>query len=109
MNDLQLLRLDAIQPLPALATRASEGQAVHYGIRPTDLVLADQGIAAQVVVVEPTGAETELLLQIGEQTLVLVMHGRTRAQPDDTVYLAVDAARAHVFDGTPGGNSARLG
>ena len=43
-----------------------------------------------MVVVEPTGAETELLLQIvggTTQQLVVVMHGRTAARPDDTVYL----------------------
>jgi len=99
--------LDAVWPLPAGVGK--EGQAVHYGIRPTDLVLADQGIPAQVVVVEPTGAETELLLQIGKHSLVLVMHGRTRARPDEIVYLSVDASKAHVFDATPGGHGARLG
>jgi multiple sugar transport system ATP-binding protein len=72
---------------------------VHYGIRPGDLTLANAGIAAQVVVVEPTGAETELLLQIGPQQLTLVLHGRTAAQPGDTVHLAIDGAKAHVFDG----------
>jgi multiple sugar transport system ATP-binding protein len=91
-------------PVPAGLGR--DGLAVHYGIRPTDLMLADSGIAAQVIVVEPTGAETELLLQIGAQPLVLVMHGRTAAQPGQTVYLAVDAAKAHVFDRASG---ARLG
>jgi multiple sugar transport system ATP-binding protein len=30
------------------------------------------------------------------------MHGRTAAQPDDTVHLRVDTANAHVFDGTSG-------
>jgi multiple sugar transport system ATP-binding protein len=83
-----------------------EGQTVHYGIRPTDLALAERGIAATVVVVEPTGAETELLLQVGAgdaaQQLVLVMHGRTAAQPGDTVQLSLDAASAHVFDGESG-------
>jgi len=33
---------------------------------------------------------------------VLVMHGRTDAQPDDIVHLAVDAAKAHVFGGATG-------
>jgi multiple sugar transport system ATP-binding protein len=80
-----------------------EGQAVHYGIRPTDLVLGSEGIPAKVVVVEPTGAETELLLQVGEEQLVVVMHGRTQAQPDDTVYLTLDPAKAHVFDAASGG------
>jgi hypothetical protein len=72
---------------------------VHYGIRPTDLQLADSGIAAQVVVIEPTGAETELLVEVGGQQLVVVMHGRTTARPDDTVHLRVDTDKAHVFDG----------
>jgi len=94
-------------PLPSRI--AAEGQAVHYGIRPTDLELASDGIPAKVVVVEPTGAETELLVQVGDQQLVVVMHGRTTARPDDTVSLALDAAKAHVFDGTTGGQNARLG
>jgi multiple sugar transport system ATP-binding protein len=50
-------------------------------------------------VIEPTGAETELLLQIADQQLVLVMHGRTQVQPGDTVYLQFDAAKVHLFDG----------
>jgi len=81
-----------------------DGQAVHYGIRPSDIGLATdgQGIAAKVVVVEPTGAETELLLQVGELQLVVVIHGRTAAQPDDTVFLAIDADKAHVFDAASG-------
>jgi multiple sugar transport system ATP-binding protein len=77
-----------------------EGQAVHYGIRPGDIHLAPNGhgIAARVIVVEPTGAETELLLQVDALQLVVVIHGRTAARPDDTVYLAIDAEKAHVFD-----------
>ena len=99
--------------LAALADRpgaARHGQPVHYGIRPGDLTLAAAGIPAEVVVIEPTGAETELLLQVGRgdgaghtaQQLVLVMHGRTNARPGDTVHLSIDAAKAHVFDGANG-------
>jgi multiple sugar transport system ATP-binding protein len=91
--------LGARWPLPAGVGKASEGQRVHYGIRPTDLQLSDSGIPARVVVIEPTGAETELLLEVGGQQLVLVMHGRTEAKPDDTVFLALDAVKAHAFDG----------
>ena len=54
------VRGDAVEALgarwPLVGTIGAEGQEVDYGIRPTDLVLADQGVAAQVVVVEPTGA-----------------------------------------------------
>ena len=88
-------------PVPS-TVNGNDGQAVSYGIRPGDLSLADAGVAAKVFVVEPTGAETELLLQVGDAQLTLVMHGRTIAQPDDTVHLAIAAAHAHVFDQASG-------
>ena len=58
---------------------AKVGMAVHYGIRPGDIEIgtAGQGIAAKVVVVEPTGAETELLLDVGGTEMIVVLHGRT--------------------------------
>ena len=90
-------------PVPA-QIGGSDGQAVHYGIRPGDIHLAPggSGIAAKVIVVEPTGAETELLLQVGDAQIIAVIHGRTAAKPDDTVYLAIDADKAHVFDSAGG-------
>ncbi|MBC8056748.1 MAG: sn-glycerol-3-phosphate ABC transporter ATP-binding protein UgpC [Rhizobiales bacterium] len=90
-------------PVPA-QVNGSEGQAVHYGIRPGDIHLAPagHGIAAKVIVVEPTGAETELLLQIGDVQFVVVIHGRTAAKPDETIHLAIDADKAHVFDTASG-------
>jgi multiple sugar transport system ATP-binding protein len=83
------------------AGQGQNGQTVHYGVRPTDVTLAPQGqgVAAEVVVVEPTGAETELLVKVGEFRLVVTLHGRTDAQPGQTVWLQVDAARVHLFDG----------
>ena len=84
--------------MPSNLSNVSEGQQVYFGIRPSDLFLASSGIAAKVVVVEPTGAETELLLQIGEQSFTLVMHGRTSVNPDDIVYLQFDPNKAHIFD-----------
>jgi multiple sugar transport system ATP-binding protein len=93
--------LGAQWPLPP-GMAAAQGRAVQYGIRPSDLALAEQGIPARVVVVEPTGAETELLLDVGGTRLVLVMHGRTEARPDDVVHLALDGAKAHVFDAANG-------
>ncbi|HEX6723218.1 MAG TPA: sn-glycerol-3-phosphate ABC transporter ATP-binding protein UgpC [Burkholderiaceae bacterium] len=93
--------LGARWPVPA-NVGGNDGQAVHYGVRPGDLSLSANGIAAKVFVVEPTGAETEMLLQVGDAQLTLVKHGRTQAVPDDTVHLSVDAAHAHVFDQASG-------
>ena len=88
-------------PLPP-GVQPAEGGTVHYGVRPGDLVLASEGIEARVVVVEPTGAETELLLDVAGTQLVVVMHGRTAAKPEDRVYLRVAPAAVHVFDGQSG-------
>lgn len=78
-----------------------QGQSVHYGIRPTDVTIgsAAEGVPATVVVVEPTGAETELVVQVGDSKLVVVLHGRTTVQPDDVVGLIIKTEKVHLFDG----------
>ncbi len=85
-------------------TQARDGLAVHYGVRPGDISVSTSGggIPAKVIVVEPTGAETELLLEVGKAQLVVVLHGRTAVQPDDIVSLDIPAGKAHVFDGATG-------
>ncbi len=76
------------------------GQAVHYGIRPGDITMveAGQGIAATVVVVEPTGAETEIILQVGETMFTVVLHGRTDVRPDQQIGLEIAVDKVHLFD-----------
>ncbi len=90
-------------PAPQL-TSGTEGQSVSYGVRPGDISLVgpDQGLPAKVIVVEPTGAETELLLQVGSEKIIVVVHGRTQAQPGDTVGLSISAAKTHLFDSQSG-------
>jgi len=82
--------------------QAHDGQSVRYGVRPTDISVSTSGngIPAKVIVVEPTGAETELLLEVGGAQLVVVMHGRTAVQPDDVVHLEIATEKSHVFDAT---------
>jgi multiple sugar transport system ATP-binding protein len=100
-NGAYVEALGAQWPVPHNVA-GSDGQPVSYGIRPGDLSLGGNGIGAKVFVVEPTGAETEMLLQVGDAQLTLVMHGRTQARPDENVQLSVDAASAHVFDQASG-------
>jgi multiple sugar transport system ATP-binding protein len=87
---------------PAAGARASEGQRVTYGIRPEHIELAAAGIASEVVVVEPMGAETELLVRVENQTLTLITHGRSSAGPGERVFLAPQAQHAHLFDAATG-------
>jgi multiple sugar transport system ATP-binding protein len=94
---------------PLADVAAAEGQSVAYGIRPGDLGLAgadDAGtVPGEIVVVEPTGAETELLIQAGDAQLTLVTHGRPDVNPGDRIGLAIDPVKVHVFDA---GTGARL-
>jgi multiple sugar transport system ATP-binding protein len=94
-------------PLPS--GPGANDQAVAYGIRPGDLRLdsanAAGAVPAEIIVVEPTGAETELLIQAGNDQLILVTHGRPNVNPGDRVGLSIDPAKVHVFDQ---GTGARL-
>ena len=84
------------------ASGGAEGQRVKYGIRPEHLEPTASGIAAEVVVVEPMGAETELVVKVGDTSLVVMTRGRSTAGPGDRIFLAPDAAHAHLFDAASG-------
>ena len=91
---------------PLGSTAGADGQAVAYGVRPEHLSLAEgngaDAVPAEITVVEPTGAETELLVQAGESQIVLVTHGRPQVNPGDKIGLRVDPAMVHVFDQATG-------
>ena len=83
---------------------ARDGQRVAYGARPTELRIGEPavGIHGRVVVVEPTGAETELVVDINGQSFVVVHPGRTNVRPDAEIGITVDASIGHVFDQSSG-------
>ena len=89
----------AMWPVP-VGTTLEEGNAVHYGVRPGDMTISDaaNGVPAKVIVVEPTGAETELLVEVGEAQITLAVHGRVDAQPDQMVGLVIASESVHLFD-----------
>jgi len=87
---------------PAPQNRGGDGQAVKYGIRPEHLQLGRDGVPAEVVVVEPMGHETELLVRINDIDLIVVMHGRSAHAPGERIFLAPQAANAHLFDAASG-------
>src|SRR5438067_122727 len=53
---------------PVMKTTASDGQRVKYGIRPEHIDFGNSDIPAEVVVVEPMGAETELLVKVQDHS-----------------------------------------
>jgi multiple sugar transport system ATP-binding protein len=81
---------------------AADGRRVRYGIRPEHLEPAGSGIAAEVIVVEPMGAETEIVAKVGDASLTVMMRGRANAGPGERIFLAPQATHAHLFDAASG-------
>src|SRR5450755_2770111 len=89
-------------PVPHGAT-AVDGQNVLYGMRPEHCSLAQGGgLPADVVVVEPTGADTQLYCRFNGQELTSLVRDRVSCQPGDKIGLQPDLARAHLFDAASG-------
>jgi multiple sugar transport system ATP-binding protein len=91
----------ATLPLPADA-RAADGQAVLYGIRPEHCALGATGLPAEVIVVEPTGADTQLYCRFNGQDVTATIRDRADCRAGDRIVLVPDPARVHVFDAASG-------
>ena len=77
---------------------------MKYGIRPEHIgVGGADGIAAEVIVVEPMGAEAELVVKVGDTPFTLKTHGRSGAKPGERISLQPEGHNAHVFDAATGG------
>jgi multiple sugar transport system ATP-binding protein len=89
-------------PLPLGAT-ATDGQSVLYGMRPEHCSLAERGgLPADVVVVEPTGADTQLYCRFNGQELTSLVRDRVSCRAGDRIGLKPDLGRAHLFDAASG-------
>jgi multiple sugar transport system ATP-binding protein len=86
-------------PLGALA---SDGQPVLYGLRPEHCALSSDGLPVDVVVVEPTGADTQLYCRFNGQEVTATIDDRTNCRAGDRIKLAPDLRRAHLFDAASG-------
>ena len=82
--------------------RADEGREVLYGMRPEHCALGATGLPVEVVVVEPTGADTQLYCRFNGRDVTATIKDRTDCRPGDRIHLAPDSARAHVFDKASG-------
>jgi multiple sugar transport system ATP-binding protein len=86
---------------PISARAGADGQPVTLGVRPEHLTLASaagDGVHGEVIVVEPMGAETELLIQAGDAKVVLMTSGRPTVAPGERIGLTLDPSTVHLFD-----------
>ena len=91
-------------PLPAGALQdIGDGRPVVYGIRPEHLALDPAGeTMAEVSIVEPTGAETQIFANVGGHEILALARERTQIKPGDRVRFSPVAAAAHLFDAGSG-------
>ena len=82
------------------------GKEVLFGIRPEDVHDEDAFLStspetivdAHVEVTELLGAETNLFLNIDGHNVTARVNSRTSAKVNDTIQVAFDANRIHIFD-----------
>ena len=58
--------------------------------------------AAEVVVVEPTGADTQIYCRCNDQEVTATIRDRTDVRAGDRIRLVPDIGRAHLFDTASG-------
>jgi multiple sugar transport system ATP-binding protein len=82
----------------------TDGQAVTYGVRPEHLDLAgdDAGVGAKVIVVEPTGADTQVFADLAGTQISAVFSERHAFKPDQTIRLQPRLESVHLFDAASG-------
>ena len=80
----------------------SDGRPSVYGIRPEHFTIADDGADAEIIVVEPTGSETQVFANLGGEQVVAVFRERHQFNPGDKIRLKPDPALVHLFDETTG-------
>jgi multiple sugar transport system ATP-binding protein len=88
--------------LPIANGAAAKSGRASYGFRPEHLTVAGDGVETRVVVVEPTGSETQVVVECSGQEIVCVFRERIAAQPGETLRIKPDPALVHLFDETSG-------
>jgi multiple sugar transport system ATP-binding protein len=81
-----------------LTSAGSDGRSAIYGVRPEHFVIADEGVEAEIVVVEPTGSEIQVAVRIGGEEVIAVFRERHQFKPGDKIRLKPDPRFVYLFD-----------
>jgi multiple sugar transport system ATP-binding protein len=88
------------------APAGGTGREVTYGVRPEHLEMSTaddpSSFAAEVVVVEPTGSETQVFARVGGSEIVAVFRERHEFKPGQHIRMRAVTDRVHLFDPTSG-------
>lgn len=88
----------AIDGSTSLAIERPAGTS-RIGFRPEHLMISQSGIPAVVSAVEPTGAETHIILKLGPQQLTILVRDRVSVRPGEILPIEMNSQKLHFFDG----------
>ena len=64
--------------------------------------MSDDGSEAEIVVIEPTGSETQVFAKLGGEEVVAVFRERHQFKPGEKIRLKPDPKLVHLFDAATG-------
>jgi len=79
------------------------GTEIVYGIRPQHITLATDGVPGRISLVEPTGEDQELVVDMGGEDISVVVHGGRLLSAGQDVKLSIDIDKVLLFDRATGG------
>ncbi len=81
-------------------TKLESGRDVLVGVRPEHLAVAADGVPAEVVVVEPTGADTQIFCKLAGTDVTAVVRERHDFRPGESIRLKPQLT--YLFDPSSG-------
>jgi multiple sugar transport system ATP-binding protein len=98
-NGRQVVRMDGLAvALPPGHVIAGAAAPVTLGVRPEDVVLGSGEHDGLIRVVEPTGHESIVLLDVGGITVTARAANDVRVRPGETVRVGFRKERLHIFE-----------
>jgi multiple sugar transport system ATP-binding protein len=76
----------------------SAGRPVTLGVRPEHFHLDPNGLPAEILTVEPTGSETQVVARFAGQEIMGAFRERITAQPGETLRVRPESSAVHLFD-----------
>jgi multiple sugar transport system ATP-binding protein len=76
----------------------SSGRSVTLGVRPEHFSIDPNGLPAEILTVEPTGSETQVVARYAGEEIMGAFRERITAQPGEKIKIRPDGASVHLFD-----------
>jgi ABC-type sugar transport system ATPase subunit len=89
--------LEVLVPPDRGAKAAGRGEVI-VGVRPEDVEICDEGVPAEVSVVEPLGRDDLLEVHIGEATMRVLADPELKVKMGDNIQLSFNADKIQFFD-----------